>query len=260
MRAPRGSIAVDLAAAGALAAAGQVEIWAPRWMPGVGDVAGDRPVLALTALAATLPLALRRRFPLAVLLAVITALGVQQLTTTPTGGLVVLVAGIVAAYSSSAYSPTARAAVAGAAIVVGAAVMGEDAGDWAFIAVVFGGAWLVGFLVAQRSAELAHAQRDNRQLSERLADAADQLALARRQLASGPAPEELATLTRRELEVVRAVARGMSNAEIAVDLVISEWTVKTHVASVLCKLGLRDRAQIVVAAYESRLVGRSLGE
>ena len=71
-----------------------------------------------------------------------------------------------------------------------------------------------------------------------------------------PAPEAdaLAELTARELEVARAIATGMSNAEIAGRLVISEWTVKTHVASILRKLGLRDRTQVVVAAYESGLV------
>ncbi len=61
-------------------------------------------------------------------------------------------------------------------------------------------------------------------------------------------------MTAREIEVVRTIAAGMSNAEIAATLFISEWTVKTHVASVLRKLGLRDRAQVVVAAYESELV------
>ena len=71
---------------------------------------------------------------------------------------------------------------------------------------------------------------------------------------TSPTPEEVSALTTREVEVVRAIARGMSNAEIAGDLVISEWTVKTHVASILRKLGLRDRAQVVVAAYESGLV------
>jgi DNA-binding NarL/FixJ family response regulator len=70
-----------------------------------------------------------------------------------------------------------------------------------------------------------------------------------------PAPRaELAALTPRELEVFRLLARGLSNAELAEHLVLSEATVKTHVARILAKLQLRDRAQAVVAAYESGLV------
>ncbi len=64
----------------------------------------------------------------------------------------------------------------------------------------------------------------------------------------------LDTLTERELEVWRAVATGRSNQEIAADLVVSYATVKTHVSSLLMKLGCRDRAQLVVLAYESGVV------
>ena len=66
--------------------------------------------------------------------------------------------------------------------------------------------------------------------------------------------DELTRLTDRELTVLRSIATGASNAEIAAELFVSIATVKTHVAKILTKLGVRDRVQAVVFAYESRLV------
>jgi DNA-binding CsgD family transcriptional regulator len=249
--------AVDVVLAAALTLSSQVEIWAPRLMPGVGEVTGSVPVLAVTTLAMTVPLALRRTAPLAVLLVVFGAAALQSWLTTPAEGLSTLAAMLVAAYSSSAFAGPGKAVASAATLVVGIALMGRATGDVAFQAIVFGSAWLMGLVVSQRSGQLQQLSGDNRDLAQRLSEATTLLADAQRRQASGapaPTPDGLATLTTRELDVTRAIATGMSNAEIADELVISEWTVKTHVASILRKLGLRDRTQVAVAAYQSGLV------
>ena len=78
--------------------------------------------------------------------------------------------------------------------------------------------------------------------------------VARPQASARTLPPKLAELTTREIEVLKLIARGLSNAEIAKELFVSETTVKTHVAHVLMKLDLRDRVQAVVLAYETGLV------
>jgi DNA-binding NarL/FixJ family response regulator len=105
---------------------------------------------------------------------------------------------------------------------------------------------LVAAVRMVRSGDALLAPSITRRLVERFAPRAD---------ARTAVPANLSDLTPRELEVLRMLARGLSNAELAAELTLSEATVKTHVARILAKLQLRDRVQAVVLAYETGLAG-----
>jgi DNA-binding NarL/FixJ family response regulator len=115
-----------------------------------------------------------------------------------------------------------------------------------------------GFLLKDATAaELVHAVRVVAAGEALLAPSVTRRLIAdfARRPSGGPRlPATLSALTSRETEVLRLIARGLSNTEISDTLVIAEQTTKTHVGRILAKLGLRDRAQAVVLAYESGLV------
>lgn len=131
-----------------------------------------------------------------------------------------------------------------------------DADEYVFAALRAGAS---GFLLKDASAEdLVQAVRIVAGGEALLAPSVTRRLIA--DYAARPEPKQRATLsqlTERELEVMRLVASGKTNAELAAALFLSEQTVKTHVSRILSKLGLRDRTQIVVAAYESGLVSVS---
>jgi signal transduction histidine kinase len=141
---------IDIVLALVLAGYAQLEIWDPAWALGVSDVTGAKGVLATTALAMTLPVAVRRRFPLAAVVTVMVATAVQAVSTTPTEGLAGIVAGLLCAYSVAAYADTTRAAVGAAVAFAAVAAQAKGAGDLAFGTLIFGGAWLAGASVRRR--------------------------------------------------------------------------------------------------------------
>jgi DNA-binding NarL/FixJ family response regulator len=115
-----------------------------------------------------------------------------------------------------------------------------------------------GFLLKDATAaELVHAVRVVAAGDALLAPSVTRRLIAdfaRRPRSDPPPPAALGALTHRESEVLRLIARGLSNAEISATLVIAEQTTKTYVGRILAKLNLRDRAQAVVLAYETGLV------
>ncbi|CAM3567600.1 response regulator [Nocardioides zeicaulis] len=106
---------------------------------------------------------------------------------------------------------------------------------------------LLGAIRAVRAGDAVVAPSTTRRLLDHFAALPDPAAAA-------PRDERLGGLTEREVEVLTLIARGLSNTEIAADLVVAETTVKTHVGRILAKTGSRDRVQLVVLGYESGLV------
>jgi DNA-binding NarL/FixJ family response regulator len=129
-----------------------------------------------------------------------------------------------------------------------------DLDEYVYDAVLAGAS---GFLLKDvRPRDLAHAVRTVAAGDNLVAPAVTRRLLAEfvRRPPPGRRADRLAALTEREVEVLGLMARGWSNAELAADLVLSETTVKTHVTRILTKLGVRDRVQAVVVAYETGLV------
>ena len=130
-----------------------------------------------------------------------------------------------------------------------------DLDDYVYAALRAGAS---GFLLKDATAaELVHAVRVVAAGDALLAPSVTRRLIAdfaRQRRADTPFPPRLGALTQRETEVLRLIARGLSNTEISETLVIAEQTTKTHIGRILAKLDLRDRAQAVVLAYESGLV------
>jgi signal transduction histidine kinase len=146
----RRSAITDWAVALVLAAFAQLEIWYPRAAVGVGEVTGQKAVLVPTALAMTLPVAVRRSRPLGAAVVVMGAAALQAALTTPTQGLSGIVAGLLTLYSAGMYCDTAQAAIAGAVTFAAVVAGSSGAGDVAFGALIFGSALGVGMAMRRR--------------------------------------------------------------------------------------------------------------
>ena len=174
--APHARRLFDLLLALGLASLALVEIFWPGGFVATGPIEGEKAVLVPTALAMTLPLALRRRLPLATVLVVFGAAALQEVLTTPPDGLSGVTAALVAVYSVAAYSDRRRA-VAG---LVGALALSLSSGlgDAAFAWVLIGGAWGAGRIV-RRQDLLLEALRHEQEARERAAVVDERARLAR---------------------------------------------------------------------------------
>jgi len=229
---------IDLVLSATLLVAGQVSVWV------LGD-AGRSWAASLTLAAGSVVLLWRRRAPLRVAWLTV---GLQALCSVwvEPESLVFGIISIVAWYAVGRWANPRRGLVSLVAVSVlaVAAVTPEGAAlDWInlYLSVVltsFVVPWLVGFLVRTRADV-----HDRREATAALA--APEAAAGR---ADAPRAD-LAVLSPREQEVFALLARGATNSEIAAELFLSVYTVKAHVASILAKLGLRDRVAVVVFAH-----------
>jgi DNA-binding NarL/FixJ family response regulator len=141
---------------------------------------------------------------------------------------------------------TARLAGTGTRVVV---LTSFDLDEYVFAALRAGAS---GFLVKNAPPDDLHRAVHVVAAGQALLDPAVTGRVIERFARRGPGPGRLRVLTAREREIVRHIAEGLSNDEIAAALQLSVWTVKTHVGAILRKLGARDRTHIVIAAYEDR--------
>jgi DNA-binding CsgD family transcriptional regulator len=233
----------DVGVSAALVALGQLEVW---WR---GAAGGGWPAAVTTAAAALLLLA-RRRAPVRTAVGVVASQAVCGLWATP-DAVTFGVISVLAWYAVGRWANPRQAHLALAAmclLAIGMITPRDTPVEWVnqYLSVALAGfvvPWLVGFVVRLRSD--AADRRDARQV----------LAHPAQGVLPRTAPD-ISALSPREVEVFGLLARGATNTEIAEELVLSIYTVKAHVASILAKLGLRDRVQVVVYAHQPEAIQR----
>jgi DNA-binding CsgD family transcriptional regulator len=203
----------------------------------------------LLTIGVAVPYYFRRHAPVAVLLiseACVVGLTVGDYQTG--AGPFVLLVGV---YTVAAWCNARERAIGAGAVLIGLVIVavvgipGSNGVDIAFNRVVFAAAYLFGSAVRNR-AEALLAPKVTRRLIEQF--------VQQRPAATGAPHPGLASITEREREVLAAVASGLSNAEIAHELLMSHATAKTHVSRLLTKLDAREGAQLVMLAYEASVV------
>ena len=210
------------------------------------DIGWALPLLCLE----TIPLIWRRYLPVSVLIVVSVSFLLQSTMHVPlgdlSGGGLIIAMYSVAAHRRGAVSLPLVAAF-GTGALVGSGYAEErpmSVKDVLLSVVLSGSVWLGGSYVRSRRVHAEQLEAKAAELERKLFEAAPE---------GGRVPQPV-PLTPREVEVVKLVARGLSNAQIADELFVSETTVKTHVARVFTKLDLQNRAQVVALAYERGLV------